>query len=375
MRESIRIGRVAGFPVSVHWSVAVIGWLLGWSLAVGVLPAAAPGRSAPAYWLVGFVTAAVILASLLAHELAHALTARQAGVDVERVELWLLGGIAHIRGEARTPADEFRIAAVGPATSLGLAALFLAIAGTLVFADASDLVVSAVAWLAAVNVVLGLFNLVPGSPLDGGRLLRAYLWWRSGDRDQAAVRAARAGQGVGYVLIALGVLEFAVGLGVGGLWMVLIGWFVLGAARAEEVSVRTRRALTGVRVVDVMTPGPSTVPSWMTVAEFVDSHVLGGRHSAYPVEGLDGSTTGLVTLAQVRAVEPERYATVLVGDIKIPLAHVATAAPGEPLDALFERLSPEGGNRVLVLDGQRLVGIVTAADITRAVEMRALQRG
>jgi Zn-dependent protease len=374
VRESIRIGRLAGFPVSLHWSVAVIAWLLGWSLAVGVLPTAAPGQPVVVYWVVGFATAVVFLASLLAHELAHAVTAQHVGIGVDRVELWIFGGVAHIRGEARTAADDFRIAAVGPATSLGLAVVFVVIAGVLAVAGAGDLAVAAVSWLAAINVVLGVFNLIPGAPLDGGRLLRAYLWWRSGDRDRAAVRAARAGQGVGYALIALGVLEFAVGLGVGGLWMVFIGWFVLNAARAEEVSVRTRSVVAGVRVCDVMTRQPRTVPSWVTVTSFVDTYILGSRHSAYPVEAPDGRTIGLVTLAQVRTVPAGSYTTARVGDIAIPMARVAAAAPGEPLEALFERLTPAGGNRVLVFDGERLVGIVTATDITRAVEVRALQR-
>jgi Zn-dependent protease len=373
--DAISLGRPAGIPVSLHWSVAVIAGLIWWSLAAGVLPEVAPGHSTAAYWLVGLGGVVAFLASLLAHELAHAVTARHVGVHVERVELWLLGGIAQIRAEARTPAAEFKIAAVGPAVSLGLAVLSAVAAATLALADTDDLAVAAVGWLAAVNLLLGVFNLVPGSPLDGGRLLRAYLWWRSGDRDQAAIRAARAGRWVGWALIALGVLEFAAGLGAGGLWLVLVGWFLVGAARAEEVGVRTHRALAGVPVRDVMTPAPDTVPSWVTVAELVDRYVLGRHHSGYPVEGLDGGTTGLVTLAQVRGVDPARYGSVLVGDIKIPLASVATAAPGDPVDTLVARLSPESGNRVLVFDGDRLVGIVTAADIARTLEVRALQRG
>jgi Zn-dependent protease len=359
----------------VHWSAALITWLLTWSLATGVLPGAAPGRSTLVYWSVGLLTTAVFLGSLLAHELAHAVTAQRAGIGVDRVDLWAFGGIARLRGEARSPAAEFRIAAVGPAVSLGVAAGFFALAVLLAVAGSSDLAVSAVWWLAAVNAVLGVFNLVPGAPLDGGRVLRAYLWWRSGDRERAAVQAARAGQGLGYVLIALGVVEFAVGLGVGGLWMVLVGWFVLGAARAEEAGVRTRRALAGVPVGDVMTIAPTTVPSSATVAVLVDRYVLGTRHSAFPVEARDGRTIGLVTLAQVRAVPSASHGAVRVGDIAIPLARVATAAPGEPVEAVFDRLSGEAGNRVLVFDGERLVGIVTTTDIARAVEARALRRG
>ena len=182
----IPLGRVAGFPLSVHWSVLVILWLFTWSLAA-TLPDTAPGHSSSVYWLAGVTGAVVLLASLLAHELTHAIVARRAGVKVLGVKLWLFGGIARLGGEAKTPGTAFRIAASGPAMSLALAAVFAGVAAALRAVGTADVVVAVAWWLAGINLMLGLFNLLPGAPLDGGRILRAYLWRRHGDAVRAAV--------------------------------------------------------------------------------------------------------------------------------------------------------------------------------------------
>jgi Zn-dependent protease/predicted transcriptional regulator len=372
MGDNVRLGRVAGFPVSVSWSVLVIVGLFTWSLASYSLPDAAPGHRPAAYWLAGFAGALLLLASLLAHELAHAVVARRAGIEVKGITLWLFGGVASLGGEARNPGVDFRIAAVGPATSLGLAAASAGIAAALDALGVAHILVSVVWWLAGTNLVLGLFNLIPGAPLDGGRILRAYLWRRHGDRTRAAVGAARVGQMVGYALIGVGVFQLFTGAGIGGLWTAFIGWFLLSAARAEQAGVTTRHLLQGVRVRDVMSTDVHTGPSWFTIDEFVQRYVLGDRHSAYPVQSFDGSVEGLVTLAQLRAVPPDARTGTRVRDVAIPLARVPTATPTEPLVELLQRLSPQSGGRALVFTDGRLVGIVTQADIAQAVELRAL---
>ncbi len=371
MDEGIRLGRLAGLPLTVHWSVLVILWLFTWSLAA-TLPDAAPGHASSTYWLAGACGAVVLLASLLAHELTHAIVASRAGIEVVSVKLWLFGGIARFGRDAKTPRTAFWIAASGPAVSLALGAVFAGAAIGLRVIGAAAIVVAVASWLAAINLVLGIFNLLPGAPLDGGRILRAYLWRRHGDAVRAAVGAARAGRVVAYVLIGIGLLEFLVSSLVGGVWMVFIGWFLLTAARDEETWVLNRQALAGVSVAEVMTAQPHTAPGTISVEEFIQRYLLGDRHSSYPVENSDGVITGLITLTQLRDVAPDRRAVTLVRDVAIPREQVPTAEPHEPLTALLERLAPVSGGRALVVDGGQVVGIVTASDISRIIDVRRL---
>jgi Zn-dependent protease/CBS domain-containing protein len=372
MRDSLRLGRIAGFPVAVHWSVVVVVLLLAWSLADGVLPEVAPGRAAGTYWLYGVVGALLLLCSLLAHELSHAIVARRSGVEVEGLTLWMFGGVANLRGEPPAADADLRIAVAGPATSVGLSVGFGALAVVLSALGQSDLLVSVTAWLAGINLMLAVFNLIPGAPLDGGRILRASLWRRWGDRDRAAAAATRAGQLVGYCLVGLGLLNFLLGDYVGGLWMMLIGWFLHAAAIAEESAAVTVHTLEGVPVAAFMSTDVQTGQADLSVEEFVSRLVLGGRHSAYPVVGVDGTVTGLVTLGQLRGVPPGARASTSVGDVAVPLAHVATCTPDEPVAGVLPRLSRESGNRALVFDHGRLVGIVTPSDVTRMLETRSL---
>ncbi|OBG39429.1 zinc metalloprotease [Mycobacterium alsense] len=374
MRDAVPLARIAGFEVKVHWSVIVILWLFTWSLAT-TLPRSVGGYSRPGYWLAGASGALVLLASLMAHELAHAIVARRRGVKVGDVTLWLVGGVTTLQGEAKTPGAAFRIAFAGPATSLVLSGVFAGGATALAAAGAAPIAVGVAWWLAAVNLLLGLFNLLPGAPLDGGRLVRAYLWRRHGDSVRAAVGAARAGRVVAVVLIALGLAEFVAGGLVGGVWLAFIGWFIFAAAHEEEMRATTQQALAGLRVTDAMTADPHVAPGWTTVADFIERYLLGDRHSAYPVADRDGSIVGLVTLRQLRDVPPGRRATTSVREIAVPMSRVPTAAPAEPLNALIERLAASGdGGRALVVDGGRVVGIVTPTDLARLIDVYRLAR-
>ena len=372
MRDAIPLGRIAGFPVSVNWSVLVILWLFTWSLA-STLPTAVKGYAPLAYWLAGACGALVLLASLLAHELAHAVVARRSGVAVESVTLWLFGGVTRLGGEAKTPKAAFRIAIAGPATSLALAATFGGLVAVLHTVRAAPIVVGVASWLAFINLLLGLFNLLPGAPLDGGRVLRAYLWRRHGDSVRASIGAAHAGRVLAFILIALGLAEFVAGGLVGGVWLAFIGWFIFAASREEETRISTQQLFAGVRVADAMTAQPHTAPGWISVEDFIQRYVLGDRHSAYPVADRDGSIVGLVTLTQLRNVAPSRRTTTSVGEIALPLQSVPTAAPQEPLSALLERMAPVGPrSRALVIDGRGVIGIVTPSDVARLIDVYRL---
>ncbi|GHA11819.1 site-2 protease family protein [Streptomyces echinoruber] len=368
MKETLPLGRIAGVRVGLHWSVLVIVGLVTVGLAAGRLPEAHPGRPGWAYGGLALLAAVVFLASLLAHELAHAVVARRNGVEVDGITLWMLGGVARLRSEAPTPGAELRIAAAGPLTSVAVGALFTGLALWLDALHASGLVVEAVAWLAAINILLAVFNALPAAPLDGGRLLRAFIWHRTSDRLRATRGASTAGRVLGWFMIATGFAAVILAGDLSGLWAALIGWFLVATATAEERQAQTRGALDDTPVSRVMTRDPVTVPTTATVARFLAEGPFGRyRHSAFPVLAPDGAVAGLVTIALVDRVPLQVHGTATLGDVMRPLTDIVTVAPDDLVVDLLPRLETSKDRRALVLDGGRLVGIVTLADISRAL--------
>jgi len=374
MRPSVRLGRIAHIEVGIHWSVLVIMVLLVWSLAGATLPELAPGSSDSVYWLVAVIGVLLLFASLLAHELAHSVVAERRGVSVDGITLWLLGGVSQLHGEAKTPRDEFDITAAGPLTSVALAFGFGAIAALVAAIGGPTVLVAGLGWLAAINGLLAVFNLIPGAPLDGGRLLHAAVWHRSGDRARATMVATRAGGRVGYTLIGLGIVLLLLG-DLSAAWFVLLGWFLLAASRAEATHELLYGALAGVRVRDVMTPRPIVAPEDVPLSTLVDDWFLGHDCSAFPLVADDGTVTGLITLARVKSTPRHDWDRVTARDVAEPLESLATGAPNEPFPEMLERMSGAtgGGGRALVFDAGSLVGIITPTDVQRAVDLAALR--
>ncbi|MGH3737922.1 MAG: site-2 protease family protein [Micromonosporaceae bacterium] len=372
MTASFRLGRIAGVQIGVNWSVLIIFGLIAWGLSAGRFPAAYPDQPWWAYLLAGGAAAVVFFVGLLAHEMSHALLARRNGIEVEGITLWMFGGVAQLRGEARTPGAELRIAGVGPLVSVLIGLGFALVAGLLRVAGFGGLVVGAFGWLAGINILLAVFNLIPAAPLDGGRLLRAGLWKLRGDRTWASVMAARAGRIFGGVLIVLGVWSMLATGDFGGLWLALIGWFLLSAATVEQQQARLADALHGVRVGDVMSPDPETAPAGITVGDFVDRHLLSSRHSAFPLTE-DGRPVGLVTLARIKRVPAEQRTATPLREVACPREELTLASPEEPLIDLLPRLRGCADGRALVVAGDgALVGIVSPSDISHAVQRASL---
>jgi Zn-dependent protease/CBS domain-containing protein len=371
--RAIRLGRIRGIPIKMEWSLLVIVWLLTWSLASGGLPELAPGYPDGYYWAAAVLTTVAFFASLLLHELSHSVVARRRGSEVRDITLWLLGGVSRIEEEPATPSDDLRIALAGPAASIGIAVGGFVIAFSADRLGAPGLVVACLVWLASINILLAVFNLVPAAPLDGGRVLRAILWRRTGDRARAAISATKAGRVFAYVLVVAGFAELFVAAAVSGLWLVLLGWFLLTASRSEETQVRMNRDLAGVRVVDVMTPEPVTVPDGITVERVLHDYVLARHCSSFPVIDAAGSVIGLVTLRQLRALPAAQRAVARVADIARPLCEVPTAAPDELLLDVLRRTVGSAEGRLLVFRDGSLVGIVSPTDVTRAVQVAELE--
>ncbi len=374
MNQTIRFGRVAGIPIGVNWSVLLIAALIGWSLAASALPEIAPGETTVAYAVAGTVAAILFFASLLAHELAHSLVARRDGVAVDSITLWLLGGVSRFESEPSSAASELRIALAGPLTSFALALFFGLLEVVSESIHLPELVSGSLAWLSFINLVLGAFNLLPAYPLDGGRALRALAWRRSRDRIAATRLAARAGHVLAWCLIGLGMLVALTGLVVSGLWLVLIGWFIDNAGRAEANAVIERSVLGAVPVDHLMSANPVTVPGSLSVERLVHDYVLGRHHSAFPVIDDRGAAIGLVTLDQVRGVPPERRNEVTVAQIALPLDRVPVVAPTDSGVEALQRITATRTGRALVVDADhRLVGIVSNADLARALEIGSVR--
>lgn len=364
METSFRLGRIAGIEIGVNWSWLVIFALLTWSLASGVFPDQDPGRSSGTYVAMAVVAALLFFVSLLAHELGHAVVARRRGMELDGITLWLFGGVARFKGMFPSATAELEIALAGPLVSLAIGVACSLIAWGVSMPSSID---GVLAWLGYVNLILLVFNLLPALPLDGGRVLRALLWRARGDFAWATNVAASIGRGFGYLLIAGGVFLFIFQGAFGGAWLAFIGWFLLGAAGAEQRFLAARQALGGLRVRDLMTADPITVRSDSTLGGFMDEVAWQRRHTTYPVLD-DGRVVGLLAFRCVSATPRGEWDRRSVRECMIPLRQVPELRPDEPaVDALAD-LSGTSVNRALVLDDGRLVGILSAADLGRALE-------
>jgi len=366
MRETIRFGRIAGIPVGAHWSALVVLLLVAQGMAVVVLPALAPGHPPAVYWATGLVTAVVFLASLLAHELAHALVAQRFGLPVQRITLWMLGGVSMLGGEPPTPRADLLVAVSGPLASFSLGLVSGAVAVSAQALGAPGLVVVAAGWLAVMNLVLAVFNLLPGAPLDGGRVLRAVLWRRYGDVLRAEVDAARAGRLLGYLLALAGALELLGGQA-GGLWLILLASFLVMAANAEGRTALLRNALAGLTVREAMTPDPAVGHDWLPVDQFTEQVAAHTRQVVFPVVDVDGRPTGVVTLSELGKVPPELRGGTRLSEFQVPLARLSVVAPGDQMGEVLARTPLTGDGLVLVVEDERLVGVLSADDATRAL--------
>ncbi|MFE9649129.1 site-2 protease family protein [Streptomyces sp. NPDC006365] len=372
MSSSLRIGRVSGAPLRIHWSVPLLVFLFGYGLVDRTLPDLVPGRSTTAYTVAGLVGALLLLLSLLAHESAHAITARRKGIPVHTVTLWALGGMTEM-GKPPTPNGALLVAVSGPLTSLGIGGAALG-AGTGLDAGLGWEVPAAVlVWLGWANLLLGVFNLLPAAPLDGGRVVQALMWRRTGDRERAERAAGRSGQILGILLIALGWVAFLGGAW-GGLWLVLIGFFIVIVANAERRQATLATALGGLRAADAMSSPVETAPDWITVQHFIDGPAMTARHLTLALLDFEGRPSGLLDLPRLAKIPVAQRETSRLRDAASPLGQCTTCAPDDLLEDALKQLKPLGGVRILVLDGQRLTGIVTAHDIMRLTQRHQLRR-
>lgn len=365
MQSSLRFGRILGIPIGAHSSWLLIAGLVTISLARGYFPREYPGWGPETYWVVAAITAALFFASVLIHELGHSIVARREGLPVHGITLFVFGGIAQIGREPSSAFSELRIAIAGPLTSLALAGAFRVL-GLLEIVH--PVLGAPGIYLSRINALLALFNLIPGFPLDGGRVLRAMLWHLGRDFRQATFWAASVGRGVALLLIGWGVVRTLSG-DLGGLWIAFIGWFLENAAESSYQHVAVRDLLSGVRVRDLMTSECPTVPGALPLERFVDEHVLrAGRRCVVVTNGTD--LLGLVTLHNIKTVQREEWASRTVADIMTPIEGLQRVHPNDNVLTVLQRMDEADVHQVPVTDNGQLVGLFTREHLIRYIRAR-----
>jgi Zn-dependent protease/CBS domain-containing protein len=365
--NDFRVGSLFGFEIRIDTSWLVVFFLILWTFTTAVYPLEAPGRSAGTYLAMGAVGTILFFGSILVHELSHSFVARSFGIPVTGITLFIFGGISRTGREAETPRRDFLIAIAGPLASVALAILFIFIARVGTRAGLSRPIVAVSAHMAYLNGLLAFFNLLPGFPLDGGRVLRAAAWKWTGDLTRATRIAAIGGRGLGFVVMGLGAWILLRGDLIGGLWLVFIGWFVAALAQTSWRDHLVRAALESARAREVMTVMPESVAPEATLRQLVDERFLRFRHAAFPVVEA-GRAIGIVTMREVGAVPVADWDRRTAREVMLPASSV-TVGSEDRLAAVLKVMEGARVQRALVAapDG-RLVGIITPGDISRWIE-------
>ena len=359
-----RLGRVFGIPIYLHSSWLIIFLLITVTARIQ-FTSQHPGWSPQQQWALGIITSILFFASLVFHELSHGVVAKRYRIPVESITLFVFGGLARIARDPANAMQEFNIAIAGPLSSLLLGGCFWLVAH---FFHGNELVVAACTWLWEINVILALFNLVPGFPLDGGRILRGIAWGITGDFTRATKIASVAGRFFAYLMIFIGIFQAVSGNWVGGLWTAFIGWFLLTAARESYAQVAMRNTLTGLSAKDIMTQEVPTVERNISVDDYIHEVLRTGRR-CHVVTGA-GRPVGLVTLHSARTVPREEWANTSIQAVMMPFDNAHCATPEEPALGVLQRMQTEDINQMPVISDGAIVGMIARDTILRVLQTR-----
>jgi Zn-dependent protease/CBS domain-containing protein len=364
---TFRAGRLFGFDINVHWTWFLIFFLVTWTFATGVLEEFYSDWTAGRRWTVAAAISLVFFLSILLHEISHSIVARRYGIAVSGITLFVFGGVSNLTKEPDTSRQEFLIAIVGPLTSLALALLFAV--GYLALSPIEEGAGGVSANLAMINLAIGIFNLIPGFPLDGGRVLRSAFWAQKRSLVKATRAASRVGTAVAYGIMALGVAAFFLGSPITGIWFLLIGNFLRSASAESYEQVLIDRMLRGVPARAVLRQDYVTVPPDLMLSQLVEENLLAGQARCFPVV-VAGELLGLITLQDVRKVPRDEWATTSVYKAMTPFSRLQTATPRDDLSAVLAQLNSHDINQVPLVEGKQLVGLIHRADVLRYIQVR-----
>lgn len=372
MKAHIKLGRIFGVAIGLHYSWIIIALLVTLSIRSQFV-FNNPEWDPTITWIIAIVTGLLFFVSILLHELSHAAVAKMRGIPVRAITLFALGGVAQIEKDAADAKSEFWMGIIGPITSfvIGFVCLGLAVLLGWDFAENPDSMGAAMfMWLGVINITLAIFNMIPGFPLDGGRVLRAIVWWITKDANRATRIAAGVGQFVAFGFILLGILGFFSGQGFGGLWIAFIGWFLLEAARASGAQVEITERLSGVKVGDVMTEQFPVVDANSNLQSFVQEHLLPTGSRCFVVTE-QGTPAGIITPHEIKPIDRARWPYTTVGDVMLPLDNLRTVSPDRPLSEALEMMGRDDVNQMPVVQQGRLAGIISRGHIVRVLQTRA----
>jgi Zn-dependent protease len=367
MQASVKLGQIWGIPVGLHLSWFLVFALVTFSLASGYFPQEYSDLPVWAYWLLGALTSVLFFGSVLIHELGHSLLALRNGIPVRGITLFIFGGVAQISQEPRNPGAEFRIAIAGPVASLGLAGLFY---GLWLLDQGVSYLAAPSIWLARINLMLALFNMIPGFPLDGGRVLRALVWRFTGNLHRATQVAASAGQVVALGFIAWGVFTIFSGNFLNGLWLAFIGWFLQNAAATSIAQSSVQQSLSGVTVAQAMSRECSRVSGLTPLSQLVEERVLNGGQRCFYVTD-NGHLHGLLTLRDISAIPQQKWRFTTTGQAMVPLNRLAQVTPETPLLAALQMMDDADVAQVPVVAGGEMVGTLSREQVLHYVRLRA----
>jgi Zn-dependent protease len=372
LRGGIPIGKAFGIQLRLHYSWFFIFVLVTFALAGVYFPDTYPAWSLSARIAAGLITSVLFFASVLVHELMHSIVSQRQGVPVQSITLFFLGGVSQITSEPKQPADEFRMAIVGPLTSLVIGGIFLGIYFQLRNVDtfAAQFATGIVQWLGIINLFLGVFNLIPGFPLDGGRVLRSLIWWRSRNLTRATRIASNVGRAVGFIFIFAGIYFIFTGNWLNGIWLALIGWFLESAAVGSYRQLLMQEMLKGHVASEVMSGDCAVVPPDMTIDHLVNGNILTSGRRCFPV-GSGSEIMGLMTLHNVKEVPREQWTTETVKEAMTPFDKLKWVRPDEELSSVLRILTENNINQVPVVQDNKIIGMVSRESLLNFVHVRS----